>query len=76
MHSLHLEIPCKDDATAKAVRDAVAVESQDGPGGATIRLSLDGSTLVLDVEAQEDGNLKAALHGTLRLADMALKALA
>ena len=76
MHTLHLELTCPDPATARAVRDAVAIESADGPGGATISLDVRDATLLLDVAAQEDGNLKAAAHGVLRLADMALKALA
>jgi tRNA threonylcarbamoyladenosine modification (KEOPS) complex Pcc1 subunit len=76
MHTLHLEVECRDAATARAVRDAVAVESQDGPGGARITLGLRGGTLLVDVAADEPGNLKAAAHGTLRLADMALRALA
>ncbi|MCA1811950.1 MAG: CTAG/PCC1 family protein [Halobacteriales archaeon] len=76
MHTLHLELECPDAATARAVRDAVAVESRDGPGGSRIALGLRGATLLVDVEAEEDGSLKAAAHGTLRLADMALRALA
>jgi tRNA threonylcarbamoyladenosine modification (KEOPS) complex Pcc1 subunit len=75
MHTLHLELACPDATTALAVRDAVAIESQDGPGGSRITLGLRGATLLLDVEAEEPGNLKAAAHGTLRLADMALRAL-
>ena len=76
MHTLHVELPCPDAATAHAVRDAVAVESEDGPGGSRIRLSVKGAAVVIDIEADEEGNLKAALHGSLRLADMALRALA
>jgi tRNA threonylcarbamoyladenosine modification (KEOPS) complex Pcc1 subunit len=75
VHTLHLELPCPDPATARAVHDAVAVESRDGPGGSRIRLGVAGSSLVVDIEADEPGNLKAAAHGTLRLADMALRAL-
>jgi tRNA threonylcarbamoyladenosine modification (KEOPS) complex Pcc1 subunit len=75
VHTLHLELACPDAATAHAVREAVAVESRDGPGGARITLGLRGATLVVDIEADEAGNLKAAAHGTLRLADMALRAL-
>ena len=75
MHTLRVELPCPDAATARAVRDAVAVESEDGPGGSRIRLSLNGPIVVIDIEASEEGNLKAAAHGTLRLADMALRAL-
>lgn len=76
MHTLHLEVECPDAATAQAVRDAVAIEARDGPGGARIRLSVAGAALLVEVEADEPGNLKAAAHGTLRLADMALAALA
>jgi tRNA threonylcarbamoyladenosine modification (KEOPS) complex Pcc1 subunit len=74
-HTLRLELECPDAATASAVRDAVAIESQDGPGGARITLGLRGSSVTIEVAADEDGNLKAAAHGTLRLADMALRAL-
>jgi tRNA threonylcarbamoyladenosine modification (KEOPS) complex Pcc1 subunit len=76
MHSAHVEIPCPDAATAQAVRDAVAIESADGPGGSRIKLTAQGSRVVVDIEADEEGNLKAALHGTLRLTDMAMRALA
>ncbi|HEX2066411.1 MAG TPA: KEOPS complex subunit Pcc1 [Candidatus Thermoplasmatota archaeon] len=76
MHTLRLELECPDPATARAVRDAVAIESQDGPGGARTWLGLRGAFLVVEVEAEEDGSLKAAAHGTLRLAEMALRALA
>jgi tRNA threonylcarbamoyladenosine modification (KEOPS) complex Pcc1 subunit len=76
MHSLRLELPCPDAATAAAVRDAVAVESLDGPGGSRISVTAEGAVVHLRIEATEEGNLKAALHGTLRLADMALRALA
>ncbi|HUR61117.1 MAG TPA: KEOPS complex subunit Pcc1 [Candidatus Thermoplasmatota archaeon] len=75
MHSLRLEFPCPDAVTACAVRDAVAVESRDGPGGSRIEVAAEGAVLLLRIEADEEGNLKAALHGTLRLADMALRAL-
>jgi len=75
MHTLRLEVECPDEATARAVRDAVAVESADGPGGARITLGLRGAHLLLGIEADEEGNLKAAAHGALRLADMALRAL-
>lgn len=75
MHTLHLDVECPDAATARAVQGAVAIESQDGPGGARITLSVQGATLRLAIEADEPGNLKAAAHGTLRLADMALRAL-
>lgn len=76
MHGATLRLECGDAATARAVRDALAVELEDGPAGTHTSVIADGSALSVAVEAVDLAGLRATLNGVVRLADAAAGTLA
>lgn len=76
MHTVHVEFRCPDAATADAVRRALLPEAHDPPEGSQVALEQEGPLLHLHVGAPDLGSLRAALHGSVRLVDAALRAAA
>ncbi|MFO1533440.1 MAG: KEOPS complex subunit Pcc1 [Thermoplasmatota archaeon] len=70
-HRATLSFQLADEAAARAVAGALAVEAGDGPEGSTCVLSHDGATLGMELEAGTVADLRAALNSAIRLLDAA-----
>jgi tRNA threonylcarbamoyladenosine modification (KEOPS) complex Pcc1 subunit len=74
-HRASLRLAARDAAAAQAVAAALAPEAADGPEGAAASVAADGAAVVLEVAASDLSTLRAALHGLVRLADVAARAI-
>lgn len=71
MHRAAFSIPCADSRQARVLHDAVAVEADEGPGGTSTQISVEGAVLDVAIQADDLSGLRAAVHSALRLLDAA-----